>query len=77
LLDQLVEEYPDAECIHVICDNFVIHSSKITQRHVAKLDGKVVLHFLPPYCPDDNPIERVWQDLHANVTGCLHDRLAA
>jgi transposase len=27
-----------------------------------------VLHFLPPYCPDDNRIERVWLDLHANVT---------
>ena len=24
--------------------------------------------FLPPYCPNDNKIERVWQDLHANVT---------
>jgi transposase len=24
--------------------------------------------FLPPYCPDANRIERVWQDLHANVT---------
>lgn len=68
LLDKLVEEYPDAECIHVICDNFIIHSSKITQRHLAKLGGRVALHFLPPYCPDDNPIERVWQDLHANVT---------
>jgi transposase len=28
----------------------------------------IVLHFLPPYCPDANRIERVWQDLHANVT---------
>ena len=26
------------------------------------------MHFLPPYCPDANRIERVWQDLHANVT---------
>jgi len=68
LLDKIVEEYPDAKRIHVICDNFIIHSSKITQRHLAKLNSKVVLHFLPPYCPDDNPIERVWQDLHANVT---------
>jgi len=25
------------------------------------------LHFLPPYCRDDNRIERVWEDLHANV----------
>lgn len=68
LLDKLVEEYPAAQCIHVICDNFIIHSSKITQRHLARLGSRVVLHFLPPYCPDDNPIERVWQDLHANVT---------
>ena len=28
----------------------------------------MVLHFLPPYCPDHNRIERLWQDLHANVT---------
>jgi transposase len=23
---------------------------------------------LPPYCPDNNRIERTWEDLHANVT---------
>ncbi len=32
------------------------------------LGGRVVLHFLAPYCPDANRIERVWQDFHANVT---------
>ncbi len=26
------------------------------------------LHLLPPYSPNDNAIERVWQDLHAGVT---------
>src|SRR6266487_1011498 len=27
------------------------------------------LHFLPPYCPDDNRIERrAWRELHQNVT---------
>ena len=30
--------------------------------------SRVRLHFLPPYSPDENAIERVWQDLHANVT---------
>ena len=30
--------------------------------------GKIKLHPLPPYCPNDNKIERVWQDLHAEVT---------
>jgi transposase len=68
LLDRLLAEYPDAKCIHVIVDNYIIHSSKITARHVAAFDGRVVLHFLPPYCPDHNRIERAWQDLHANVT---------
>ncbi len=41
---------------------------KKTQRALAKLNGQVVLHFLPPYCPDDNPIERVWLDVHTAVT---------
>jgi transposase len=68
LLDQLVAEYPNARRLHVIWDNYIIHSSKLTARHVAALGGKIVLHFLPPYCPDHNRIERVWQDLHANVT---------
>jgi transposase len=68
LLDQLLLDYPKAERIHVILDNYIIHASKLTQRHVAKLGGRIVLHFLPPYCPDHNRIERLWQDLHANVT---------
>ena len=29
---------------------------------------KFELHFLPPYCPDHNRIERIWKDLHDNVT---------
>jgi transposase len=28
----------------------------------------VVLHYLPAYSPDDNPIERVWWHLHKEVT---------
>ena len=26
------------------------------------------LHFLLPYCPNENRIERLWLDLHANAT---------
>jgi transposase len=29
---------------------------------------KVQLYFLPPYRPDYNRIERIWKDLHDNVT---------
>ena len=62
------ETYPHAKVIHVVLDNFSIHDSKITRAAVAALGGRVRLHFLPPYCPQANRIERVWLDLHANVT---------
>jgi transposase len=68
LLKQLVAAYPRAKAIHVVLDNFKIHDSQATRAAVAALQGKVVLHFLPPYCPDHNRIERCWRDLHDNVT---------
>ena len=37
------------------------------RKTLAAFRGRVVLHFLPPYCPDANRIECVWQHLHANV----------
>jgi transposase len=54
--------------IHVILDNYSIHSSNIVGVALANFASRVRLHFLPPYSPDDNAIERVWKDLHANVT---------
>jgi transposase len=69
LLKKLDQVYVDKKVIHIILDNYIIHSSKITQKAVEKFKGRIVLHFLPPYCPDDNKIERsVWRDLHGNVT---------
>jgi transposase len=62
------ETYPDATVIHVVLDNFSIHDSKITRAAVAELGGRVKLQFLPPYSPQGNKIERMWLDLHANVT---------
>ena len=69
MLGKLAREvYPDARVIHVVLDNYRVHHSKITRAAVAALGGRIVLHFLPPYCPGDNKIERVCLDLHANVT---------
>ena len=59
---------PGAPVIHVMLDNYRIHNSKASRGAAELLDGRVVLHFLPPYCPEHNRIERVWLDLHANVT---------
>jgi transposase len=69
LLKQLLVTYPDKQVIHVVLDNYTIHSSKQTKLWLAEFGGKFRLHFLPPYCPDDNRIERkVWREVHANVT---------
>lgn len=68
LIMKLRTMYPKAKKIHLILDNYVIHSSKKTRREIAKLDGAIELHFLPPYSPKYNRIEHLWKQLHANVT---------
>lgn len=69
LLWKLHEQYPNAKKIHVILDNYSIHSTEEVAKTLATKAGqRFELHFLPPYCPDHNKIERAWQDLHANVT---------
>src|SRR6202789_1455601 len=68
LLRDLANHYgPKVKRVHLVVDNYSIHSAHVTQRTLSELGDRIVLHFLPPYCPDANRIERVWQDLHANV----------
>jgi transposase len=68
MLHKLTQVYAKARVIHVILDNYGIHSSKIIAVALSNFASRIRLHFLPPYSPDNNAIERVWQDLHANVT---------
>jgi transposase len=68
LVHAVVEAYPEARRVHLILDNAQVHLSKKTQQALAALQGRLVLHFLPPYCPSANRIERRWLDVHANVT---------
>ena len=69
LLDKLRATFPQAPVIHMVLDNYRIHKSDIVHAALAGyLSGRIDLQFLPPYSPDHNRIERLWQDLHANVT---------
>lgn len=56
--------------IHVICDNARIHDCKLVQRYLQRWGQRVVLHYLPTYAPDANPIERIWWHLHEEITRC-------
>lgn len=69
LLWELTQHYRNAKKIHEILDNYSIHLTQQVQLSLETPEGRrIELHFLPPYCPDHNRIERAWQDLHANVT---------
>lgn len=69
LLKKLKAAYAGKRVIHVILDNYTIHSSQRTRAWLAEHGPMFRLHFLPPYSPDDNRIERkLWREMHANVT---------
>jgi transposase len=50
--------------VAVVCDNVIIHHSKIVQRWLAIHPRVVVLHGAR-YSPHDNPVERIWGALKA------------
>jgi putative transposase len=68
LLGKLYHHYPTAKRIHVILDNYGIHDSQLVAWALLQAGGRIRLHPLPPYCPEHNKIERVWEDLHSEVT---------
>lgn len=68
LMRAVLRTYRRARVLHVILDNYIIHSSRITQTALREWGARIRLHFLPPYCPDENRIEHLWLQLHANIT---------
>jgi transposase len=70
LLSKLATKtYPGAKRVHIILDNYGIHDSlQVRLALKSEAAARLELHFLPPYCPDHNRIERIWKDLHDNVT---------
>ncbi|HJZ56235.1 MAG TPA: IS630 family transposase, partial [Gemmataceae bacterium] len=62
-LDDLRRAFRHYKVIHVVCDNAGFHKpekSKVVRAYLAEWSGRVVLHYLPTYSPDCNPVERVW-----------------
>lgn len=54
--------------IHVICDNARFHDCKAVRDYLAQHGSRIVLHYLPKYAPETNPIERIWWHLHETIT---------
>lgn len=58
--------------IHVICDNARFHDCRKVWEYLQQWGHRIVLHFLPRYAPETNPIERVWWHLHETITRNHH-----
>lgn len=70
-LEDLRRRYRHYRKIHVICDNARFHTvegSRLVRQYMVEHGDRIVLHYLPAYSPQDNPIERVWWHLHEQVT---------
>lgn len=65
-LNNVRGDHPSGECIHMIMDNVSYQKSKEVKAAAENLNIK--LHYLPPYSPNLNPIERLWKIMHEQVT---------
>ena len=55
--------------IFLIVDGHPSHKAKMVQKFVESVKDRFRLFFLPPYSPELNPDERVWNDLKNNRIG--------
>src|SRR4029079_6045457 len=63
--NKIEEAYPDKWRIHVFCDNAPYYRNTTVQEYLK--NSKIELHFLPPYSPNLNPIERLWKWMKERV----------
>ena len=68
LLQKLLITNPRMHAIHVFADNARYHHARAVRQWLATAGTRIKLHFLPPYCPHLNPIERLWAAMHRSVT---------
>lgn len=61
----------------VIWDNAPFHKSKEIKKALVKggLLERVHLIAMPPYAPDENPIEKIWKDAKSAIANVQHDTL--
>jgi transposase len=62
---KIEEAYPTKRKVHVFCDNASYYRNKAVRQYL--LSSRLELHFLPPYSPNLNPIERLWKWMKERV----------
>jgi transposase len=60
-----LEKQTAAKVIHVILDNARSNKNKKLEEFLTS--SRIKVHYLPPYSPNLNPIERLWKILRENT----------
>ena len=77
LLEALEALYSTTALIHAFLDNARYsrrlrsnrpNHAKIVQERLSRSERRIALHFVPPYCPHLNPIERLWAPMRQHLT---------
>ena len=52
--------------VFLVVDGHPAHKANVVKAYLKSLQGRLELHFLPPYAPDLNPDEFVWSYMKSN-----------
>ncbi|HEH9428913.1 TPA: IS630 family transposase [Aeromonas sobria] len=67
---KLREIYPQKHKLHLILDGAGSHRAAIVQNAAISLN--IELHYLPPYSPNLNPIERLWKVMNEHARNSVY-----
>ena len=69
LFDKIQAAYPDKKKIHLVVDNARYYKNRELQAYLRKRKCRIKIHWLPPYSPNLNFIERLWHFLKKYIIG--------
>lgn len=69
-LGQLREKYPLNHKLHLILDGAGYHIANVVKNTAESLN--IELHYLPPYSPNLNPIERLWKVMNEHARNSVY-----
>jgi len=64
------QTYPSKQTIHLVLDGAGYHRSQIVIDAAKELN--ITLHYLPPYSPNLNPIERLWKVMNEHARNNIY-----
>jgi len=67
---QLREKYPQNHKLHLILDGAGYHIANVVKNTAESLN--IELHYLPPYSPNLNPIERLWKVMNEHARNSVY-----